>query len=549
MISAPRNAVFTVGLALAAFLGASSLTSCSDSPKEDLEAAVAEAIEKTPTKAEFPALSSEMLRALSADVPALAPRLAALERSEKANLARAATLMREWAKEGEPAATEARPQAALTPTTAFGRSAKFDPLGWLVPPAQAQDGSNLLASLSGFSAGLTMAGLIGSGSEGKTESGTRTVEGDNGEKVTVTRELRADGTVTVSLESNIDIVPLGVVGGTKTKVSSKTFCPDANGKVEFTITMEQQATANGLGSLVQQSGVFEAVVEVTTNESGEIASTVMTTKYNRQSSGKGGASSASGSADWSTVGGDVSLTGEPEGTAKGQAGEAFESSAATSAAVLGHAAADGASIYWQSNNCVRIDADVPGQVKPGATTEIPVKVVHKQDGNSVPARVDAKLDGGKSLTPVVIRRAPGSLTHVAPNKTGVQMTIDLKARSRRGSAVQQFFLKTVDACYSIEGGGGEFKGTGETCDLTQPFRVEGNADIVVDFSPTDANGGTYSYTGRIMGAKLSGKGTYKVQYNGEVPIGITGSGPGTACTPMGCFTSPGKEKYTLTAQE
>ena len=47
-----------------------------------------------------------MLRALSADVPALAPRLAALERAEKANLARAATLMRDWAKESETAKDE-----------------------------------------------------------------------------------------------------------------------------------------------------------------------------------------------------------------------------------------------------------------------------------------------------------------------------------------------------------------------------------------------------------------------------------------------------------
>ena len=175
-------------------------------------------------------------------------------------------------------------------------------------------------------------------------------------------------------------------------------------------------------------------------------------------------------------------------------------------------------------------------------------VVHKVDGSAIPARVDAKLDGGKSLTPVVIRRAPGSLTHVSPDKAGVSMSIELQARSRRGSAFERYHFATADQCYNIEGGGGEFKGMGSTCDLTQPFTVEGNANIVVDFTPTDRNGGIYSYTGNISGAKLSGKGTYKVQYNGEVPVGITASGPGKACTPMGCFTSPGTEKYTLAPQ-
>lgn len=216
--------------------------------------------------------------------------------------------------------------------------------------------------------------------------------------------------------------------------------------------------------------------------------------------------------------------------------------------ILGSAAASGASNYWQYGNCVKIDAKPPYRPKPGATTEIPVAVVHKQDGSSVPARVDATLDGGKSLSPVVIRRAPGSLTHVAPDKAGVSMSIVLQARSRRGSARERYDFATVDPCYDIEGGGGEFKGSGSTCDLTQPFTVEGNANIVVEFTPTDAKGGSYSYTGNISGAKLSGKGTYTVQYNGEVPVGIKGSGPGTACTPMGCFTSPGTEKYTLTPQ-
>lgn len=547
MSSAPRIAL-TATLALAALVGASGLVSCSQSPKAKLEAQVAKAIENLPTKPEFPALNSEMLRALSADVPALRPRLAQIERSEKANLARAATLMSSWAKEAEPADDKSRPQAALTSVKSFSHSAEFDPLGWLVPTAYAQDIDNLLTSVSGYSAGTMMANMIGRGSGGETGSETRSIDGPDGEKVTVTRDSQADGTMSISLESNVDVAPLGVVGGTKMSLSGKTFCPDANGHVEFTIKMEQQASAKGLGSLAKQTGTLEAIVEVTTNERGEVASTVIKTKYDRKSSGASGASGASGSAVWTTRGGNVEITGQPSGSTSGAAGEAHANSATVSAMALGSAAASGASTYWQYGNCVKIDADAPYRPKPGATTEMPVAVTHKQDGSSIPARVDATLDGGKSLTPVVIRRAPGSLTHVAPDKVGVSMSIVLQARSRRGSARERYDFETVDQCYNIEGGADDFKGSGSTCDLTQPFTVEGNANIVVDFTPTDAQGGTYSYSGSYMGSKLAGKGAYTVQYNGEVPVGITASGPGTACTPMGCFTSPGTEKYTLTPQ-
>lgn len=548
MISTSRIAAYKVALALAALVGLGNIASCSQSPDEKLEAAVGKALEVMPTKPEFPALNSEMLRALSADVPALRPRLAALERAEKANLARAATLMRNWAKESELEVNAGRPQAALTPTMSFRRTAKLDLREWLVPSAYALDGDSLVSILSGFSSGMLMANMVGRGSEGKADSLKQSIDGPDGEKVTVTKDAKADGTVSVSLESNVDVIPLGLVGGTKTSLSSKTFCPDANGRVEFTIKMEQQASAKGLGSFASQTGTLEATVEVTTNESGGIASTVINTKYDRKSSGKAGTSSASGSANWSMRGDNIELTGQSKGTVTGKAGEAHQSSAASSAVVLGQAAAQGASNYWQHGNCVKIDAKAPYRPKPGATTEVPVAVVHKQDGSSVPARVDAKLAGGKSLTPVVIRRAPGSLTHVSPDKAGVQMSIELQARSRRGSAFERYFFDTVDLCYDIDGGGGEFRGNGSTCDLTQSFTVEGNAGIVVDFTPTDKNGGTYSYTGNAGGAKLSGKGTYKVQYNGETPVGITASGPGTACSPMGCFSAPGSEKYTLTPQ-
>ena len=69
-------------------------------------------------------------------------------------------------------------------------------------------------------------------------------------------------------------IPLGVVGGTKMSLSGKTFCPDANGRVEFTVKMDQKASAKGLGSMAQQSGTLEAIVEATTNERGDVASTV-----------------------------------------------------------------------------------------------------------------------------------------------------------------------------------------------------------------------------------------------------------------------------------
>ncbi len=518
--------------------------------RSSIEADAAKAIAgmNMPADPQFPAFNAEMLLALSADVPALRSRLPALESAERANLARAATLIRAWAKEGEPAKPAARARAVL-PAMPHRRAAAFDPGGWLVPSAQAQNLETVVTMISGYSSGALLGSMVGRGSGGEVGSETRSIDGPGGEKISVTRDANADGTMTVSLESNVDVLPLGIVSGTKTSLSSKSLCPDANGRVEFTVKTSQRAAATGLGALAQQSGTLEAIVEVTVNESAEIASTVIQTKYDRKSNGADGASTASGSADWKTLASNVEMTRQTSGAVSGTSGSAHENSAATAAVVLGRAAASGAALYWQHNNCIRIDADVPYRPKPGATKDIAVKVIHKVDGSAVPARVDAKLSGGQSLTPVVIRRAPGTLVHVAPNKAGAQTGLELRARSRRGAAIEQYSWWTAESCYNIDGGGGEFVGQGSTCDLTQPFTVEGNAEIRVDFTPTDAKGGTYSYTGRVMGAKLAGKGTYTVQYNGAMPVGITATGPGTAFTPKGNFTTTDTEKYVLTPQD
>lgn len=42
--------------------------------------------------------------------------------------------------------------------------------------------------------------------------------------------------------------------------------------------------------------------------------------------------------------------------------------------------------------------------------------------------------------------------------------------------------------------------------------------------------------------------TYTVSYQGDMPVGITGTGVGSIKSPMGVFSNNGTEKYKLTAQ-
>ena len=78
---------------------------------------------------------------------------------------------------------------------------------------------------------------------------------------------------------------------------------------------------------------------------------------------------------------------------------------------------------------------------------------------------------------------------------------------------------TRPLAYRIEGGSNEFRASGEICDLTQSFAVE-SRDVKIKFVPKSNRKGRYDYSGKVDGVEVAGRGTYVVEYQNIIAIGI-----------------------------
>ena len=174
----------------------------------------------------------------------------------------------------------------------------------------------------------------------------------------------------------------------------------------------------------------------------------------------------------------------------------------------------GAQAYWQSGGCIRIEATAPGKVDPGATTTIPVSVVHKLDGSQVPAKVTIALAGSESVSPATIAKAPGTVTHVA-GAAGTKGTLTLTAVSKRGMATLDLTISAGSSGYLAAGGGPGMSTTGTVPDIAKPFTLDGVGQgftVTFAYTPTSADGrsGTVTYTGGGGGFTMQGSGTYAI---------------------------------------
>ncbi len=133
-----------------------------------------------------------------------------------------------------------------------------------------------------------------------------------------------------------------------------------------------------------------------------------------------------------------------------------------------------------------------------------------------------------------------------PDKKEESASIAFEARSKRGvgRATLAFDTKVARA-YRMEGGAGEFHGTGVVCNLAEQFFVEGSG-ITVRFEPSSESGGRYSYSGSNSGFTVYGHGTYVVKTDGEVATSIVATGPGSVKSPMGVHSAVGTENYQMT---
>lgn len=135
-----------------------------------------------------------------------------------------------------------------------------------------------------------------------------------------------------------------------------------------------------------------------------------------------------------------------------------------------------------------------------------MKPIAKRDGKPAGGTVTAKLTGGgKSITPQGTKvPAPADFTYTAPSKKDEEGTVRFEARSRRGVGLLSVTFDTrAQQSYSMEGGGGDFYGTGIICDLGTPWQIEGSG-VVMTFMPASSTGGSYSYQGNMGGVAVHG---------------------------------------------
>jgi hypothetical protein len=486
-------------------LPAATTTQSSNAPKIDPNAPI-------------PALSTDMIEAFSKELPELAAHREAILKAELEAM--------QGAVEGVPSklgtpvdpkkkVSSLTPSEGLSPIRLARSVGPYNSSFSLIPSAHAAEFSmSTLGSLQGAIIGMIvglMIGPIATEIDGRagSEGGTKTTPIENGGEVKAefTVSAQPGSATTVELTTKIQIPIFFMDANSKLSVKGS-FCPSEDGNVSLTATYSSQGKA-GKGKQVSYAKKIAATVHATVGEDANAINENIQTSQSDQDAAS------------------------------------LESSRYMGTAILQYA-----KDYWQGGKCIAIEAKSPGNVKHKATSVIPVAVRHKVDGSSVPAKVTVELTGGESVSPSVIPRAPGDVTHVAVDEDRL-MTVALTALSRRGKAVAKLDITTGRLRYDIKGGADDIEFLGVVCNFSEPFEVSTyrqapTIDLKERFTPTSKAGGTYKYSGKIRGFEAWGNGTYTIIYDGDVPMRITAKGPGTVKTPMGDMTAEGTEEYKVT---
>jgi hypothetical protein len=513
----------------------------------------------------MPALNAPVLEALAIEVPEITAHRSRLEQAEQRAVA---ALMLDVKKRARAAGKnlpgtglaallpQANPYPALTyvpgpHTVPHWQRAGEQLFAW-VPQAHAQESaSDNLGAISGM--GFVAGALLGN-DEGKVAPTTDTshlnsdMPGQDGAEASFRVSVGADGRTTKVLSTSVEQKSMSLEAKSRLAVTTAALCPDAAGKVNFTVKVSQGGHA-GSGNNVAYDRESEVKISVTVGDDAEIVEADLLTQQGERSTAGGHQVYVETAADWHRVSaGYWKLLGDPRMVrASSQANVSdlpMEIRGISRSLVIADGALAAAKSHWQSGACIRIDAKAPDSIKAKTRSEIPVRVLHKIEGGEVVAKVDVALTGGASISPEVIAATPGTLTHVAPDQRRAKIEIKLTANSRRGRATELLKLSINEDQYSIDGGAGEFHGSGTVCDLASPFTVEGSG-VVVKFTPSSAQGGSYSYSGTMSSFPVFGQGNYTVKYNGDVAVAITATGPGSVKTPGGVVSGNGTEKYTL----
>ncbi len=375
-----------------------------------------------------------------------------------------------------------------------------------------------------------------------------------------TFQFDKDGSMTQSMEFEVNTN--GING--KVKMTSKmTACPDANGKVAVDIDVDSQMSVSGkpgTGGFVHSTFKYERYLD----DDAHLIDTADGAAASNHIRMGGFENFQSQTFDVTTGydrgGKEIIVENAESGFSIFQMDEVRKASELLRATDLlqtivaesmlrGLGMASGSP--WEGGRCIDLKVtSSPAKrkaVRPSTAFDLDAMPRAKSDGAAAGGTVTATLSGGASLQPASGKvQADAKYGYAAPTKKNESATVEFEARSKRGVGRAKLEFDTSEvAAYRMEGGAGEFHGTGIVCDLAGQFFVEGGGNTV-RFEPEAAGGGRYSYSGNMSGFQVWGHGTYTVKYNGDIAESITATGPGNVKTPIGTQTAVGTEKYSLT---
>lgn len=500
-------------------------------------------------KEPFPAMSTDTINALVAEVPELAKYRDEILKAESSAIN---SILADVRKD---------PRANTAGADVGSVSFPFDPPNDdhafrfnLIPAAYAEDPpampdmGGLEYFLIGHHAGFLTPdfGKVRDTDLGRSK--TQTINDDStGEVIaTTTVTVGTDGTVSSEMSTNINMPVLGLNANSKVKVQGNQ-CPTADGKIDLTIELSSNGRAGSSGSMIYDKTIT-GKVNATVNSDAEIATIDFDLKQATRSTAGGRqvyveTSQAGQSANGTYSGLEL---GDPKiirASSQATAADADLSQAGLQAAFnLAEGILENAKERWQGGGCVRIVATSPGTVAVSSTNQIPVTVMHQVDGSEVSSKIEAVLSGEASVDPAVIPKTAGTLTYVAPAESGKSATIKLTAKSKRGIAKLELSASTGGNSYQIVGGLDGWQTSSRVCDIMKPFRLTGSYGIVMEL--TGGLSGSYSYHGQYQ---TQGSGTYTISLpdGPGKPGKMVGTGPGSAMGHRGS----GTENYTLTPIE
>ena len=502
--------------------------------------------------AAFPAMSTDAINALIAEVPELAKH-----RDKILNLERAAIkglVANERPKTRVSTVNVDVPNYASVGRETGSRSDKgFIGSIDLIPAAYAADGAPSVPDMGGiefflvgYQGGFLTPDFEKARAEDRGKSKPVETKDDNGTVLaTQTLSVNSDGTVSNEITTNINMPVLGLNANSRVKITGNQ-CPSADGKIELTIEFGSNGRAGSSGSVIYDKTLTGKVI-ATVNDDADLASFDFDIKQSTRSTAGGRqvyieSSQAVRSTDGTYSGMNFSDPKIDRASSQATAEDAtLSNKGLLNAFLLAQGILESAQGRWQGGGCVKIDAASPGSVDINSSHQIPVKVISKVDSTEVPSKLEAKLTGGASVDPAVIPKTSGTLAYVAPGEAGKTATISLTANSRRGRAKLDLTASTGGNSYHIAGGLDDFQTNADVCDIMKPFTLTGGG-FTVEFS--GGVEGTYSYSGPF---NAKGDGTYKISLpNGPgKPGSMVGGGSGQI-TGDKVYTGSGVEKYTLT---